>query len=327
MAGQATTISKYLRRRGIECDLLVFNRHPFGYEEDINLNLDSRRIWRKALVLVLNFLKCAPKYDIFHFHFGRTLLPRGVDLPILKMMGKKLVMHYWGDDVRQNDISINYTYLNYKELKSIYPQKDDHKIRDRIKWMSKYLDASIVGDYSLLPYVPGGKVIKQAIDLNNLEFVGAKGKDGPIKIVHAPSNEPIKGTDHVLQAMERLKGEGYKIDFTLMEKMNNGKVMELCRDADIVVDQLLLESYGIFAIECMALGKPVLCRVDEHFVKCYPNLPIVNTDPDNIYQNLKLLIEDPGLRAKLGLQGRRFVEEVHDARKIAQQLAELYQSL
>ena len=90
---------------------------------------------------------------------------------------------------------------------------------------------------------------------------------------------------------------------------------------------MLLESHGIFAIECMALGKPVLCRIDEKFTKYYQDLPILRTDPDNLYDNLKLLIENPELRRELGEKGRKYVEEVHDSKKVAKQLLGLYKSL
>jgi len=57
----------------------------------------------------------------------------------------------------------------------------------------------------------------------------------------------------LIPVIDRLKDEGYDIDFVLLENMSNHEVREQCMDADIVVDQLLLESYGVFAIECMAL--------------------------------------------------------------------------
>lgn len=335
MAGQATTISKYLRGLGIKSDVLVFNRHPFGYKHDISLDLDEHKYAIiKLLLLASNFIKCFKNYDVFHFHFGRSLLPRRADLPILKLFRRKVIMHYWGSEIRQRDISSNYIYSNIEELESVYSTESDEDIRRKIKFIRRYTDITIVGDYSLKPYLepyfPEGtdiKVVKQAIDLVECSYVGANKRGDRVKIVHAPSNRQVKGTRYVIGAIERLKEEGHNIDFVLLEKMNNREVRKHCQDADIVVDQLLIESYGIFAIECMALGKPVLCRIDEHFVKCYPGLPIVNTDPDNIYQNLKMLIEDPGLRANLGLEGRSFVEAVHDARKIAHQLAEIYEKL
>ena len=44
--------------------------------------------------------------------------------------------------------------------------------------------------------------------------------------------------------------------------------------ADIVVDQLIYGHWGSTAVECMALGKPVVCYLDkrwkENFMDNYP---------------------------------------------------------
>jgi glycosyltransferase involved in cell wall biosynthesis len=242
-------------------------------------------------------------------------------------MGKKVIMHNWGDDVRQNDVAADYTCLGLEELRRIYPYKNDDAIRNRINKTKKYIDISIVGDYPLKSYSPRSIVVRQAIDLERWQYIGTDSKKKRLTIVHAPSNREIKGTRHILPVIARLKEEGYEIDFVLLENMSNMTVRQVCEEADIVIDQLLLESYGIFAIECMALGKPVLCRIDEHFQECYPDLPIVNTNPQNLYDNLKMLIEDPCRRAAIGEMSRRYVEEVHDAKRIAGQLADLYRSL
>ena len=47
----------------------------------------------------------------------------------------------------------------------------------------------------------------------------------------------------------------------------------------------------------------------------------------NLYDNLKLLIENLNLRKELGEKGRKYVEEVHDSKKIAEQLLQLYKGL
>lgn len=124
--------------------------------------------------------------------------------------------------------------------------------------------------------------------------------------------------------------EGYKIEFKLLENLPNSEVREWINISNIVVDQLLIGWRGAFAVESMALAKPTLCYINEDLkreVKYAKNLPLVNTTPDTIYDNLKLLIENPELRKELGEKGRKYVEEVHDSRKIAKQMIELYKSL
>lgn len=127
--------------------------------------------------------------------------------------------------------------------------------------------------------------------------------------------------------MKRFKKEGCPIDFILVENKPNNEALEIYKEADIIIDEVLAGPYGILAIECMALGKPVLCRRDEKLSKYYDDLPIINTSPDKIYDNLKTLIENPKMRKELGIKSRKYVEKNHDAKKIAKQLIALYKTL
>ena len=325
-AGQASIIAKAQRALGVESDVLVFNQNVFNYDCNINLSLSGKPEVIAKILQLINFIRCLFKYDVYHFHFAGSLLPRNLDLPILKLFRKKIIMHYWGSDIRQLDISVDYTYFDMGGLEEIYPNANDGKKRERINRIDKYVNVSIVGDYPLLPYSPDSIVIKQAIDLTKFDFVGCEHKNGKVRIVHAPSHREKKGTKYILPIIERLKKE-YDIGFILIENKTNEEASEIYKEADIVIDQLVLESHGIFPIECMALGKPVLCRIDEKLMKYYPDLPILRTDPDSLYDNLKLLIENPDLRKELGEKGRKYVEEVHDSRKIAKQLIEVYKSI
>jgi len=184
-----------------------------------------------------------------------------------------------------------------------------------------------VGDFTLSPFSPKSRVIRQAFDLEAVPFVGCEPKKGEINIVHAPTNRLIKGTGIILAAIERLRKEGFKVRTVLVENMPHDAAIEAFKTADIVVDDVLQGPYGLVAIECMALGKPVLARVDEHFTGKYKDLPVVNTNPENLYDNLKSLIDDPTRRIELGRRGRAYVEANHDSKVIAQQFIDLYRSL
>lgn len=325
IGGQASIIAKAQRGLGIESDVLIFDQSYLNYECDINLSLAEKPKAIALFVKVINFIKCLFKYDVFHFHFARSLLPRNLDLPILKLFKKKIVMHYWGSDIRQLDIAKRYKYHYAREME-IDPKREERK-RKRIKWINKFADATIVGDYELLAYSPNSFISAIAIDLSKIDFKKDDFNEGKkFKIVHSPTNKLIKGTKYVLEAVEKLKREGYDFEFILVENKPHDAALKIYEDADIIVDQLLVGSFGLFAVECMGMGKPVLCHIREDIIKYHPNLPILNTNPDNLYDNLKLLIEKTQLRRELREKGRRYVEEVHDSKKVAKRIIELYKS-
>lgn len=343
IGGTASIAAKAQKQLGVQSDVLVFGKY-YNYPSDFVLNIPSKGFVRRLLTLISNFVKAAIKYDVFHFYFGDSLLPTRLLLPwsvqrllpitsrivnpdivLLRLLRKKVIMQYCGDDVRQYDTALRYTFRG--EIRKIYPStkaQNDSK-RERIRRINFWVNMSIIGDYFLAPYTHNSVVVMKPIDLSEMPFVGARSEPGRLVVIHAPTDRGIKGTDFVVQAVDRLKKSGRDIDFVLLENRPHEDVLEACKKADIVVEQVIMESYGQFAVECMALGKPVLSRVDETFAPLYRNLPIVRTDPSNLLRDLERLIRHPRLRMELGEQGRRYVEEVHDARKIARQLLMLYQ--
>ncbi len=90
---------------------------------------------------------------------------------------------------------------------------------------------------------------------------------------------------------------------------------------DIAVDQLIYGWWGSTSIECMALGKPVVCYLNpelkNEFFKSfteYKSLPIIEADINSIYHVLKKLVSDAEYRKKAGEESRRFSEKHFDAR-------------
>jgi glycosyltransferase involved in cell wall biosynthesis len=80
----------------------------------------------------------------------------------------------------------------------------------------------------------------------------------------------------------------------------------------------------MFSIEAMCMRKPVLCYIREDLAEKYNNLPILNTKPEFVYDNLIKLIENKELRSELGIIGQKYIENVHEDKKIAKKLIELY---
>lgn len=325
IAGQPNILSKTERLLGVKSNVLVYDKLCFNYECDINLNLAKRSKIERKIVYLINLIRCLLKYNIFHFHTIYTLLPFNLDLPFLKIFRKKIIMHYWGGDVMQTDVAERLGIFSREKLQDIYPNLDNEKKRRKLRHLEKYADKIIVGDYSLLPFSPNSIVIRQAIDLSRFPYVGCEAKRKSVKIIHAPSNRKIKGTEYVLKTIDKLKKNGYDVDFMLVENIPNHEAIEIYKTADIVVDDLLQGPYGILAIECMALGKPVIDRVRDFTL--YGDLPIVDANPESLYEKLKMLIENPKLRFELGKRGRKYVEENHDAVMIARKLLGIYRAL
>jgi glycosyltransferase involved in cell wall biosynthesis len=288
-----------LRRKGVDARLVVFERGRLHPEAD--WSLDRRGGLTRRLVTQFAALsRLLPRTDIFHFYFGLTLVPKSVQFPILRALRKKSVFHYLGSDIRG-------------------------KSQEELAY-GKRADAEIVGSHVALEWVPEARVVPPGIDLR--EFVPRPPSDAarPL-VVHAPSNRVRKGTEFVVEACAQLP-----VELEIVEGLQHDAARERYARADIVVDQLNAGWHGVFALEAMALGKPVVSHVRPELVDRAAadfgvRLPIVPATKDTLVEALRPLVADAARRREIGAESRAYVEQVHDIDRIADRLVEIYAAL
>jgi hypothetical protein len=288
-----------LRRRGVDAKLVVFNRYKLHSEADVSLDRHGGLLRRQATQWHA-LARLAPHTDVFHFYFGLTLVPRSVQFPILRALRKKSVMHYLGSDIRGK---------TPRELA-----------------FGKRAGVEVVGSYDAIRWVPEAEVVPPGIDVRRIVPSPPSDRSRPV-ILHGPSSRRRKGTDAVVAACE-----GLDADLVLVEGLHHTEAFERYREADIVVDQLNAGWYGLFAIECMALGKPVVSFLHEEAVRrteaeLGERVPIVRATKDGLRAALEPLVESAAERRRLGAESRRYAERVHDLEHVADRLLALYARL
>ena len=156
--------------------------------------------------------------------------------------------------------------------------------------------------------------------------------DSEVMVVHAPNHRGYKGTEFIIEAVEALQAEGYRIKFVLIEKMKNTEVLEVLKQADILVEQII-NGYALNAMEGMASGAAVLSNLSNDYhlaLRRYSYLdecPILSTTPETIRENLVLLIENPDLRSELGRLGVQYVEKYHSERTSRYMYGKIFRTL
>jgi len=288
-----------LRRKGIEARLVVFERGRLHHEADWSIERKGP-LPVKLAQQAAAFARLAPRTDIFHFYFGLTLIPKRAQFPLLRALRKKSVYHYLGSDIRG-------------------------KSRDELAF-GKRADAEIVGSYDAIRWVPEAHVIPPGLDLR--DFTPRPPSDNPRPlVVHAPSNREKKGTQHVIDACAQLP-----VELDIVEGVPHEEARARYARADIVVDQLNAGWHGVFALEAMAFGKPVVTHLKPDVVEKSAagfgvRVPIVAATAETLVDALRPLVDDPARRRELGAESRAYVEQVHDIDRVADRLLDLYRSL
>ncbi len=288
-----------LRRKDVDARLVVFNRELRHPEADWSLDRSGGFV-HKQLTQWRALARLLPRTDVFHFYFGLTLVPKSLQFPILHATRKKSVFHYLGSDIRG-------------------------KTPDELAY-GRRADAQIVGSFDALRWVPDAEMIPPGLDLSPFTPVPPTDRERPL-VVHAPSNRQKKGTQYVIDACAQLP-----VELDIVENLPHGQARERYRAADIVVDQLNAGWHGVFALEAMALGKPVVLYLKPDVVaqaeRAYgTKVPLVPATKETLVDALRPLVESPALRREIGAASRAYVERVHDIDRIADRLLDIYSRL
>jgi glycosyltransferase involved in cell wall biosynthesis len=298
-AGIPWTNVQALRRRGVDAQLVVFNRYALHPEADVDLRRRGGLARRQA-TQARAFAQLAPRTDIFHFYFGLTLLPKSVQFATLSALRKKSVMHFLGSDIRG-------------------------KPPEELAW-ARRAGARVVGSYDAIRWVPDAVVVPPGIDVRAIEPSPPSDRERPV-VLHAPSSRRRKGTEHIVAACA-----GLDVDLEIVEGLDHREAFEHYRRADVIVDQLNAGWYGVFAIEAMALGKPVVTFLHDEAVRRTEEafgveVPIRSATKETLRDVLRPLVSFPDERRRVGAASRAYVEEVHDLERMTDRLLDLYRSL
>ncbi|MER6995009.1 glycosyltransferase [Streptomyces sp. NPDC000410] len=140
-------------------------------------------------------------------------------------------------------------------------------------------------------------------------------------VLHAPSKRWTKGTDRIMPVLTELHDKGL-IEFRLAEGIPVGEMREWVQDCDIVLDQFTTGSYGTFAVEAMAAGKPIVGYISDQVKGATQGaLPIVSATPTDLREVLESLLDDREGTALIGQESAKFARTYHDGTWTAQVLS------
>jgi glycosyltransferase involved in cell wall biosynthesis len=328
---QPTINSRYhkqcLERYGYSCETFVYYTWYFTTDFDVNIGQYCPR----ALGPYVSFVFCLFRYKCLYIYFdggplGFTTLLARCEPFLFSIAGTKTVVMPFGADVHVLSRSKNllvidayaHDYPGFRHqrkrtamLLDVWTHGADHIISG-----CDWVDYQYYWDSLMLSHF--------AIDTDVLRAE----EDGlpmdepcvPLRLIHAPNHRALKGTNHILRAVDDLRAEGVAIELTVAEGVPNEKMLSLIQGADAVVDQLVLGWYAMFAIEGMALGKPVVCHIRSQYRDLYvaaglleeTELPLVDSSIFAIKETLRNLCS---LKRRdlynIGLRSRSFVEKHH----------------
>jgi hypothetical protein len=340
----AWTLAQAEKRLGLESTVLVYRSEWLNYPCDIDLDTRSLSKLGKLTTIGKLLLRAARDYDIIHFNAGRSLMkssPGGIpwlsraDLAYFKMLGKGIVVTYQGCDVRQKTVCEDIFEINGCRYctNPCSPELDAHKAY-MVEGFDRYADAIFSLNPDLLNVLPSRAEFLPYTTIDPAEWtpVPLDPNKRAFTILHAPTNRGLKGTPFILEAVDTLKGSHPEVELLLVEKVPHDQVRAYYERADLVIDQLLLGWYGGFAVEAMALGRPVLAYIREedlHFIpdEMRADIPVLNANPGDVAAVLERAITHRVELVDVGAKSRAYIEKWHDPLKIADRVKATYERI
>ncbi|NHC15475.1 hypothetical protein [Motilibacter deserti] len=141
-------------------------------------------------------------------------------------------------------------------------------------------------------------------------------RDVPV-VLHAPSSPRWKGTSAIEPVLARLVAEGL-VDYRRLDAVPPAQLPALLREADVVIDHVVVGNYGVLACQALAAGRVVVGHVSDRVRRRVPlPVPIVEATPPTLEAVLRSLLADRAAARAAAAEGPGFVRALHDGRLAA----------
>lgn len=348
VGNQPWVLSRAERKLGVDSELVINYDTWLGYGADRILGQPGERSFASMARRVEFGLRAPFRYDVLHFYFGRSYLffeDRGgwlsqlapllaVDLKLARRLGKKVFMTLQGCDARiaAKSNARNATTMCaegrcsvYGACRSTYDAQRQRMIDrllphcDRVFYLNPELGHELAADAVFLPYA--------SCEIETFVPQWPRPNGRP-RIVHAPSNGGIKGTPSILAALQALQPR-FDFELVLVENTPHAEALKIYSDCDLAIDQILAGWYGGYAVEMMAMGKPVACAIRDEDLQFVPTamqaeLPFFRLRPGHLADDLATILVAQARWPEAGQAARRFVERWHNPATIAEAMVACY---
>ncbi|MDQ1708888.1 MAG: hypothetical protein QOG49_273 [Frankiaceae bacterium] len=337
IAGVAGGLQQALGSRGRTVDVLLRWRHPFAYAidpiasrplraasalvvEDEGAANPRLRTGVSLAVRLLLLPVIAARYGAVVFVGPDTLVRGGWDRRVLRRLGVNIVTVFCGSDARP-------PYLDGWFAGAGAPATLEEaraavtRTRERVQAAERdstyvvnhagsaqfhrapFLDWTVVGFAQRHELAPAAPAHARAA--------------GPLRVLHAPSDLRMKGTQQIRVAIDRLHAEGIEFDYMEVSGRSHAEVQQLLQGADLVIDQLFSDAVlpGL-ATEAARAGTAVLvCGYAASLVADAARRTGAPVDhyahPDELVPALRRLLTDSAHRASVADQLHAFVTTGH----------------
>jgi len=321
-AGQAWLWATALERAvpGIEVESLTTGSGAFDFHVH---RTGTYRQYRSDLRWQLELTAYALR-EVTHvlFEAGRPMFgqQRGqmwtTDVPMLDQAGIKHGLIFHGSEIRDPaQHRAQYRFSPFRNPEDELTQRLQSANDNMRRHLEGYEGPVYVTTPDLLEFVDDGVWLPLTVDVDRFTSTQpVLEREVPV-VLHAPSASALKGSAYVDPVLTDLDARGL-ITYQRVQGVPHVELAEMVKSADIVVDQMLLGSYGVFACEAMAAGRVTVGHIADTVRDLLPtDLPIAEATPDDLSEVIERLVAERDTARKIADAGPSYVRDLHDGRR------------
>ncbi|MDW8302108.1 MAG: hypothetical protein RML38_06560 [Bacteroidia bacterium] len=276
----------------IEIHSFVKSRVPKDhYHTQYTYSFDYQKLskFNQWLISFYFFIVALFRYDILYFISGETLLTRKLmawELRWHKKLGKKIIMHFVGSDLR-SEIYVQHKNAHIQEylegtLENMPPKQTEWQ-KKLCRLAMQYADLILVSTPDLIEFFDTKEKVKYFPVMLDVEDVENQIKHimpekypqrDKIRIVHSPSNISLKGTDYINAVMKKICAKNSEIEYIngadpsykntthRLCGLTRYSLFELLQKSDILIDQIVIGWYGLQSIEAIYCQNEVIAWIE-----------------------------------------------------------------
>ncbi len=289
----------------------------FSVAQRTSGNIGRRLFWKsldmlaRSVLLIWAIVTC----DVFIFGFHTSFFSY-VELPLLKLLGKRVIYVFHGSDVRPAylDGSLMAQDRGRTTAKCIRLTRHQAlKLRVTDYFADVIVSHPPFAHFHRRRFVPFLRIGLPYAITTPPSGSPPEAQNRPIRVLHSPSHPEAKGTPEIREAIRRLQAKGHPVELVELTGVTNAVVLADLARCDFVVDQVYSDTpMAGFATEAAHFGKPTVVGGYAQEVarlglpdELVP--PSIYCRPEELESSIERMITDVEYRLALGRAAQAFV--------------------
>jgi hypothetical protein len=192
-------------------------------------------------------------------------------------------------------------------------------------------------------YYPRARIVPNIVPIFDQDYLPstAKAPNASCRIFFSPtsmrsaweSRWNTKGAFETIKIVEKQQKKLH-FEFECISRRPHLETLSKKQASDVVIDEVVTGSYHLSTLEGLSQGKPTLAYLDNRTIStiyevtgAISQIPIVNTQLEDLSAALKRLVEDKPLRGYLGAYSREWMEKHWSDAQMIQHYVHAYEDL